>query len=47
MGDWEIIKSKLKQKIALLTNSNSLLTENNPEVLCRLEKLLWEIKGRD
>jgi hypothetical protein len=44
MEDWEITKSKLKQKFALLTNSNSLLTKSNTEMVSRLEKILGKSK---
>jgi hypothetical protein len=44
MEDWEVTKSKLKQKFALLTNSNSIFTKNNTEMVSRLEKVLGKSK---
>jgi hypothetical protein len=44
MEDWEITKLRLKQKFALLTNSNSFTTKNNTEMVSRLEKVLGKSK---
>lgn len=44
MEDWEITKSRLKQKFALLINSNSFITKNNTEIVSRLEKVLGKSK---
>ena len=44
MEDWEITKSRLKQKFAMLTNSNSFITKNNREMFSRLEKVLGKSK---
>jgi hypothetical protein len=44
MEDWEITKSRLKKKFALLTNSNALITKNNTEMVSRLEKVRGKSK---
>ena len=44
MENWEVTKSKLKQKFALLTNSNTLFNKDNTEIVSRLEKVLGKSK---